>query len=157
MMIQPLGKSLFLIKCTVIFIFSLHCSSIMQAQLKQHQWKDRVILVFAPNDTELLFTQQIEALAKDQAGLLERDLVIYQVFPTTGISPEEKPLNSEATARLRKQYQIKAADFVVILIGKDGGEKLRKTQQLLSKTLLYNTIDVMPMRRSEMRRKKKGA
>ncbi|MEN0050651.1 MAG: DUF4174 domain-containing protein, partial [Bacteroidota bacterium] len=43
--------------------------------------------------------------------------------------------------------------FTVILIGKDGGEKLRRKGKLLTRKALYQTIDVMPMRRAEMRRK----
>lgn len=42
------------------------------------------------------------------------------------------------------------ADFTVILVGKDSGDKLRDTKPL-TLTKLYNTIDAMPMRQSEMK------
>ena len=43
-----------------------------------------------------------------------------------------------------------AADFVVILIGKDGGEKLRSRHPLRVESLTKG-IDAMPMRQDEMR------
>ena len=38
-----------------------------------------------------------------------------------------------------------------LVIGKDGGEKLRKVDETLSLKELYNLIDAMPMRRREMK------
>ena len=52
----------------------------------------------------------------------------------------------------RSQYGVDPETFVVILVGKDGGEKLRSTE-VVRLEKLYGTIDAMPMRRREMREK----
>lgn len=47
-------------------------------------------------------------------------------------------------------YNIDANDFSVILLGKDGGEKLRK-KSFVSAAELFSLIDAMPMRQQEIR------
>ncbi len=57
---------------------------------------------------------------------------------------------------LCKKYKVDAhTDFTVILVGKDGSEKLR-SQNLLTTEKLFALIDSMPMRRGEMRNQEKN-
>jgi hypothetical protein len=56
-------------------------------------------------------------------------------------------------AATRKRFHIAPNAFTVILIGKDGGEKLRSSIPLSVDTL-RSTIDAMPMRQDEMRQPK---
>ena len=51
----------------------------------------------------------------------------------------------------RKRFNIGPDSFTVILIGKDGGEKLRSSDPIPAQKLL-DTIDAMPMRQQEARR-----
>jgi putative N-acetylmannosamine-6-phosphate epimerase len=67
-------------------------------------------------------------------GLAERDLKVF-------INPESKEMQ-----KLRNE-----TGFEVILIGKDGGVKKRKTE-LMTTEELFAIIDSMPMRQSEMRK-----
>ncbi|NYD89522.1 DUF4174 domain-containing protein [Sphingomonas melonis] len=53
----------------------------------------------------------------------------------------------DGAAALRKRYRLPAGGFVAILIGKDGGEKLRSAKPILPE-VLAGTIDAMPMRRA---------
>ncbi|MEM8524151.1 MAG: DUF4174 domain-containing protein [Bacteroidota bacterium] len=122
--------------------------------LSKHQWENRILLVFAEQADNSLFVKQLTHFQEDKVGLVDRDLVIYQIYEYQGTAPNRKELYAEEVEELRIKYQVAKGDFVVILIGKDGGEKLRKTNELLTRELLYATIDVMPMRRAEMRRKK---
>ena len=57
--------------------------------------------------------------------------------------------SSVTGARLRSQFKIQPGSSVVILVGKDGTEKLRKTTAQLGE--LFTLIDAMPMRQREMR------
>jgi len=50
---------------------------------------------------------------------------------------------------LRKRYRVAKGDTTVILVGKDGGEKLR-TGDLADLERIFRLIDSMPMRRREM-------
>tara|TARA_R110002020_G_scaffold343246_2_gene557547 strand:+ start:253 stop:633 length:381 start_codon:yes stop_codon:yes gene_type:complete len=119
--------------------------------LSKHQWKDRLILIVAEQKNEK-FQQQLTELQKHQQGLNERKLVIYQILPekyTTGFEEENWKISSD----LYSTYKALKSDFRVILIGLDGGEKLKQTE-VLSAEKLFNTIDSMPMRQSEIRRNK---
>ncbi|MEM1328774.1 MAG: DUF4174 domain-containing protein [Bacteroidota bacterium] len=127
----------------------------MSAQLDQHQWKNRLLLVFAPYDDEALVEEQLEDFAADKTGLVERDLLVYQIYIDSGETPDGKALSAQTIIDLRQQFQVRNGELVVVLIGKDGGEKLRRTNEILTREVLYNTIDAMPMRRNEMRRRGK--
>ena len=100
----------------------------------------RVLLVFASSATDEQWKQQQAILQAHPAELTDRDLV---VLPAIGAEADP----------LRKQYKVQPAQFTVILIGKDGDEKLRQhTPITIAK--LSEIIDAMPMRQDEMRGKK---
>ena len=125
----------------------------MQAQLTHHQWKDRILLVFAEHPSDSLFLQQMTHFQDDVLGLEDRGLVIYQIYKEKGITPKGKDLSAKNTKQLRAKYRVSDDSYTIILIGKDGGEKLNRTNKILTRKVLYQTIDSMPMRRAEMRRK----
>jgi hypothetical protein len=62
------------------------------------------------------------------------------------------PLNSGQALSLRKQLFVPPGQFMVILIGKDGGEKFRQDRKVELKDI-FKIIDVMPMRQQEMKKK----
>lgn len=102
--------------------------------LNDYQWKNRILLVFGGDKNEQIVTKQQSIFDAKKDELKERDLIVF-------VNPESK-----STTRLRKEK-----GFEVILIGKDGGVKKRKTE-LMTTEELFGTIDAMPMRQSEMRR-----
>lgn len=102
--------------------------------LNDYQWKNRILLVFGGDKNQQLVTKQQSIFDAKKDGLKERNLIVF-------VNPESK-----STTRLRKEK-----GFEVILIGKDGGVKKRKTE-LMTTEELFGTIDAMPMRQSEMRR-----
>ncbi len=95
----------------------------------------RKILIFG-NDQALVKAQQ-SWLMKDSSGVAERDIQIVSV-------------NEGST--LLSQYGVAPNQFMIILIGKDGGEKFRSVKPETTKTL-FAIIDAMPMRQSEMKKK----
>jgi hypothetical protein len=137
------------------FLLLLFMTTAMSAQLDQHHWENRLLLVFAPHDDEALVEQQLEDFAADRTGLAERDLLVYEIYANSGKTPNNESLSVKTMMKWRRRFNVGNGDTVIILIGKDGGEKLRRTNELLTRELLYNTIDVMPMRRNEMRRQNK--
>ena len=123
--------------------------SLNAQDLSKHQWKDRLVLIIAKEKNEK-FQQQLTELQKDQKGLKERKLVVYQILPTkyrTGFKEE----NWQQSSELYHKYKAKKSDFRVILIGLDSQKKLDQTE-ILSAEKLLNTIDNMPMRQAEMRK-----
>ena len=71
-----------------------------------------------------------------------------------GVSYIRRPLSTPAADVLRKQLRLMTSQFVVVLIGKDGGEKLRRTHRV-DLGEIFALIDAMPMRRQEMRERQR--
>lgn len=125
----------------------------MTAQdLSSHQWKDRLLIVLTNDNSKKLYDDQMDILNEDIKGLEERKLVIYSVMPEQYIKGiySKKWINSSL---LNNRFRQDNKSFEVILIGLDGGIKLRQSDPL-SLEKLFATIDAMPMRRNELRNKK---
>lgn len=94
-------------------------------------------LLISGNDHQKIQTQ-MNWLTKDSSGVKERDVEIMSV---------------KAGSPLLTQYEVKPSQFVIILIGKDGGEKFRSLKPETTETL-FAIIDAMPMRQAELKKKK---
>lgn len=117
----------------------------------QYTWKNRVILVFTPSVQDPLFQAQQKIFEEKAPGLRDRDVVILTLVRGEGISSTETSLSPQLISRLYQQFGVSKTDFTIILRGKDGGEKLRRTSEVLSSEELFSVIDAMPMRQREMR------
>jgi hypothetical protein len=123
--------------------------------------KNRVLLVFAPSDQTPDFERQLDLLASHPNDLRERDLVLLPVVamvhpPVTANTlrvPHPPIASPTEQLDLRHRFHVAPNQFTVILIGKDGGEKLRQHTPI-SIDKLNAVIDAMPMRQDEMRQKK---
>lgn len=114
------------------------------------RWQNRVILVFAPNlDTEAM-RQQRNHLSEDSCGLAERHLRVATVGSVSGKTLDGQALAGTDVDRLRRRFGVAPDGFTVLLIGKDGGVKLRKSQPV-QRHEFYLLIDRMPMRIQEAR------
>lgn len=122
--------------------------------LNPYRWKKRPLLVFADNDTSDKLQKQRRIIDANGPALAERDLVvIYVVGDSLSVSFGSAP-NLSARA-LRRKYGIKDGEFRSILVGKDGGVK-RIAASPLPASALADIIDAMPMRREEIRKRKRG-
>ncbi|MFK7922067.1 MAG: DUF4174 domain-containing protein [Bacteroidia bacterium] len=121
--------------------------------LADYQWQNRLVLVFSPTADNELYLTQLQAIESLGDGWAERELVLFSVLPKAGTGPKAELKQSEINF-LRERFQIEEKDFVVILIGKDGGEKLRLDQSVLTEQKLFPLIDAMPMRQAEIKRSK---
>ena len=114
--------------------------------LKEHQWENRVLLILS--DDGALVKKQIEILQKKSEGLKERKLIIYRIYPKEyfkGINNHHASFPSNYS-----QLKKKKKNLEIVLIGLDGGVKLRQTE-LLDLEKLFTLIDGMPMRRQELK------
>jgi hypothetical protein len=132
----------------------LPLSAIAQQPLSSLKDQKRVLIVFAANGQDDRLRTQLARL--DGQAMAERDLVLIPVLAIWGRSDDDlraahQPYTSDAEqTAIRHRFHIAPADFAVILVGKDGGEKLRShTPITLDK--LVQTIDAMPMRQQEMK------
>ena len=123
--------------------------------LADHRWNDRLILIFGSKENASLANKQVEKFQNVTEGLLDRDLLIYRINEEGVVGPKGKQDKSIANW-FYEHYSVGKNAFQVLLIGKDGGEKLRENN-LVTPEKIYALIDTMPMRRAEMRQKKKSA
>lgn len=122
--------------------------------ISSHQWKERVLLVLTTDSTSDAFKTQVQQFEDHLPGLEERKLQIYLASP-------EAYKNYNATndvwipgGSLYTTYKSKDSSIELVLIGLDGGIKLR-TYSLTPMEDIFVTIDGMPMRRSEIKRNKR--
>ncbi len=110
--------------------------------LAEARWKHRVVLIYAPSAASPALQRQREEFASQASGLKERDLIVREILADQ--------LSADDQAFLRKTLRLSDDTFQVLLIGKDGGVKARRTAPLSSEEL-FGLIDRMPMRKDEMR------
>lgn len=140
-------------KIPLVSLSLLFVSSILFSQnLTTHRWKDRVILVFGSSAAEKLAQTQFTKLSAEPSELIDRNLVTYQIYDREGQTPEGKSLTAKELKAFRQKFNIEVGTFAVLLIGKDGGVKMKKTE-MVEPQLIFDLIDSMPMRQAEMRRK----
>ena len=108
----------------------------------------RPLLLFAarPDDPALL--AQLHKLKEVAPGLTERQVLLVAI-PFNNPSPTDVSLTPADALAARRRFHVAPADFTAILLGKDGGEKLR-SKDPVSFEKLRDLIDTMPMRRQEM-------
>ena len=113
----------------------------------------RPVLVFAPAATNASFKAQQLLLEQYADDMMDRDLLYVPILaqPAHFAKPLDAPYVVPATAELkamRERFHIGESAFVVILVGKDGGEKFRSLKPV-SVLKLDALVDAMPMGRQE--------
>ena len=122
-----------------------------ETALAGYRWENRVLLVFAPDVDSTLYLRQHQMLLDAKPGLNERDVVVISVLKNI-VSTNERPAAPVSADDLRDAYDVLPHDFRIVLIGKDGGVKLRQDEPILAADL-FALIDSMPMRKQEMGRR----
>ncbi len=131
--------------------------SISAQSFEKHLWKDRVIVLLAEKD-DTTCLKQMQLLLSERNGLKERKLVIYHLSKDLYKyeDPKEsradrgwKPINAD-----KRQFAETYRDYKLILLGLDGGVKL-KTSEIVTVEDLFTLIDGMPMRKVELGRRHK--
>ncbi len=110
--------------------------------LQTYRWKNRIILLFAPSPDHSYLQEQRLRLEAETDGLTERDLLVFDVY--------SEKTEKEQALKLHRRFQVAANSFAVVLIGKDGTEKLRQYAPVTPEKI-FAVIDAMPMRQQEMR------
>lgn len=118
--------------------------------LSAYRWNARPLLVFAPEEADTHLQAMRRALAQRRCGLADRDMVIVEVLGQSSGGAGGQPIDARAAAALRREFDVAERAFSVILVGKDGGEKLRASEPPALDEV-FTLIDGMPMRRREMR------
>lgn len=104
--------------------------------LDAFRWVARPIVVFADTAADPRFQEQMELLQARIGEMVERDVVVITDSDPSG--------DSDVRRKLRPR------GFMIALIGKDGGVKLRKPFPWDVREL-SRSIDKMPLRQDEIR------
>jgi hypothetical protein len=136
----------------VLFLMILSsCSSEGASDiLEQYMWEKRLVLVFSPNIDNLEMQEQYKVFKDNEDGIKERDIVTWIFINNEKVivGGEQKP--HLYSSPFYKKFQVDDNDFVVIVIGKDGYEKLRIKNKVATSDSIFSLIDSMPMRKKEM-------
>jgi len=124
----------------------------LSMDLNQFQWKNRLLFIFAPQEGDSVSSTLQSEISAQQGQVSERDLIVLKIFESGPSYLENSQLDSRAAAAIRNGFAAPLGRFTCILVGKDGGVKLRRNAQV-KLAEIFDLIDAMPMRRQEMRQK----
>jgi len=146
-------KTITIILTAVLAFATFGGKEALSMDLDQFKWKNRLLFIFAPQDDDLFFRALQSEISDQKGDVSERDLVVFKILETGPSYLENTQIDSRTAAAIRNRFAAPLGRFTCILVGKDGGVKLRQNVQTPLKDI-FALIDAMPMRREEMRQKK---
>ncbi|MEO1010382.1 MAG: DUF4174 domain-containing protein [Bacteroidota bacterium] len=128
-------------------------SFMVQAQdFTDYQWESRILLLVDPIPESAAMRAQLVAFLETPEEMKERDLLLFRVTADNVLDKNGKPTGVSRHS-VYKDYALSKQFQGILLIGKDGGVKL-KENFFVKPSIIFSLIDGMPMRRAEMRSKK---
>lgn len=114
--------------------------------IEDFQWKNRLVLYFQTGvNSNLSLTDSLEHEIQERK-------IVYMIFNDSLFSNNDIDFSEDYIKSLHKKYAMGAKGSCWVLIGLDGGVKMRREEPIDWK-LIFGTIDAMPMRQSEIRNK----
>jgi hypothetical protein len=128
---------------------ALGSATAVATELSDYRWERRPLLVFAPTDSDPRLVETLSRIEATRCDFVGRDMVIGLVVTTGDSTLDGHVVTADESQRLVDQYGSGDNAFSVVLIGKDGGEKLR-VNEVPDLRAIYAVIDGMPMRSREI-------
>lgn len=119
--------------------------------LDTYTWKNRLLLVFAPSEGYARYRDFRRQLRDQGDEIVDRDLLVFHILESGESRLGDISIDPQSATLLRDRFSAKPGQFIVVLIGKDGGEKLRRGDEV-NIAEIFSLIDSMPMRQREMRK-----
>ena len=119
------------------------------AELDDYHWVGRPLLVFAPTDSDPRLVETVRRIEASRCDFADRDMVLGLIVTDGTSTLDGEVVDTSQAQQLLSEFGIGAKSFSVVLIGKDGGEKLR-VNDVPDLAAIYAVIDGMPMRGREM-------
>ena len=124
----------------------------LSMDLTQFQWKNRLLFIFAEDASDPSFKKLQGQITAQKAEVDDRNLIVFEVPAQGSARMNTIPLDRKDADSIRNHFAISSDTFSLILVGKDGGIKLKRSDQV-DLTEVFELIDSMPMRQREMRQK----
>lgn len=148
-------------KINRIYLIILACLVLLKVEgqnIEKHRWQNRILIFKTTDAKNAKYHRQLQEFKNSIKGLRERKLILYQIIGSRYLLTDYEQINQNNSWQDLKMVDNsiinKLTDFEVILIGLDGGIKLKQTE-FLSQKGLYKIIDRMPMRLQELRNKER--
>ena len=138
-----------LVSIALVVSTAFGAGTAMATELSDYRWERRPLLLFAPTDHDARLVETLGRIEASRCDFDGRDMVIGSVVAEGVSTLDGHVISADESQRLANQYGIGDGAFSVVLIGKDGGEKLR-VNQVPDLQAVYAVIDGMPMRSREM-------
>jgi len=119
------------------------------AELSDFLWQGRPLLVFAPTNNDPRLVETVRRIEATRCAFAERDMALGLIVADGTGTLDGDLVDTQQAQRLMSEFGIGANGFSAVLIGKDGGEKLR-VNDVPDMGAIYAVIDGMPMRGREM-------
>jgi len=137
---------------TVIFLVTsaaaLGPAQAMAAELSDYLWERRALLLFAPAESDPRLVETMRRIEASRCDFADRDMVLGRIVTEGTSTLDGHVVDTSQAQRLVSEFGIGPDSFSVVLIGKDGGEKLR-VANVPDLQAIYAVIDGMPMRARE--------
>jgi hypothetical protein len=137
-----------LILCALAMSSALGSGTAVAAELSDYRWERRPLLLFAPTDSDPRLLETLGRIEASRCDFAGRDMVIGLLVTEGSSTLDGHVISADESRQLANQYAIGDNAFSVLLIGKDGGEKLR-VNDVPDLQAIYAVIDGMPMRSRE--------
>ena len=132
-------------RALVCVLMSVFCYGAASGQsLEKYLWKNRILFLIHPQKENPQLNAQIRSFEGFEDEIQDRQLLVFVMNGNAITDIDGKPAN------LDPNQMIFASFTGVILIGKDGGIKLQEPF-VVEPRRIFDLIDGMPMRRSEMK------
>ena len=135
-----------------IYLLLSSISTVNAQKLSSRRWNDCLIIIMASDPSNSIILDQTIKFKKSESGLKERKIVIYRALPDKYQIGLNESSAWETSGNIYESMKETNSDFEIVLIGLDGGIKLRR-EELLTTNELFGVIDQMPMRRAELDKK----
>ncbi|MBT3139446.1 hypothetical protein DS909_08185 [Phaeobacter gallaeciensis] len=112
-----------------------------ESDLSEFLWINRPVVVFADTPADPRFQQQIDLLTQGEPMMRDRDVVVLT--------------DTDPAAKSPLRQKLRPRGFQLVLIGKDGGVKLRKPFPWNVREL-SRSIDKFPLREREIRERREN-
>lgn len=131
-------------------------STIFAQGIDRYQWKQRLLLLFTPDMTHSEFERQLYWLGDYSEEMADRQLLVLRITPEETYQADGTLFNQARTEWFYHYYDADPRNFTAILVGLDGQEKYRSIGLAITPQELFTLIDQMPMRQTQIRRRRGG-
>lgn len=127
------------VKLFIILSFSLFSETPPQVILP-YQNSNQLILLFAESNRSTEYEKMLLELSRDPLGLDQRDLIIFEIFPSGGLLPDGTSMSEEDALELQEYFNVDKSSFAAVVVNKNLQE-IYRTEKPVPVKEIFTEID----------------